>query len=281
MTWSFIDPAADAEIERLPLCPGPAIELDNPLASTQAIMRRSLLPGLLSAVRDNLNQGERSIAIFEQGRVFWRAADGPAESERLVVAIVGPFAGDERTADFLSLKGVVENIADRLALPGLVWRRGGAPWLDEAQGAELATDDGRVVGCAGLVAAEMAQKWDIKTPILVAELDLSPAAETVPLPEFVELPRFPAVTADMTVEHATGLSYADLTRAAAELAGDLVEDIDLQARYAGKNLPAGTVRTTLRVTYRAGDRSLTQDEVNEQHEKLRRDLSDDLGVRFA
>ena len=70
-------------------------------------------------------------------------------------------------------------------------------------------------------------------------------------------------------------------RLSLELAGDLVEDIDLQARYAGKKLPAGTVRTTLRVTYRAGDRSLTQDEVNEQHERLRRDLSENLGVRFA
>ncbi len=52
---------------------GRPCELDNPLASTQATMRRSLLPGLLSAVRDNLNQGERAVAVFEQGRVFWLA----------------------------------------------------------------------------------------------------------------------------------------------------------------------------------------------------------------
>jgi phenylalanyl-tRNA synthetase beta subunit len=65
------------------------------------------------------------------------------------------------------------------------------------------------------------------------------------------------------------------------MAGGLVEDIELQARYAGKKLPAGTVRTTLRLTYRAGDRSLTQDEVNEQQDALRGGLVGRLGVTFA
>ena len=98
---------------------------------------------------------------------------------------------------------------------------------------------------------------------LLAELDLAAAAEEIPLPKFVELPRHPAVTADMTIEHATDLSYAELDAVVRELAGELVESIDLQARYSGKGLPPGAVRTTLRLTYRAADRSLTQNEVNE------------------
>ncbi len=281
MTWSFIDSAADADVDGLPLCPGPSIELGNPLASTQSTMRRSLLPGLLTAVRDNLNQGDRAIAIFEQGRVFWLADDQPKESERLSVAVVGLSVGSGRAVDFADLKGVVENLVDRLGFEEILWRRGGAPWLDEAQGAVLGTGDGRVVGCAGLLSQAIAKKWEIKAPVYLAELDLTAASGEIPLPEFAELPRYPAVTADMTVEHETKLSYTELTQAVREMAGDLVEDIELQARYAGKKLPAGTVRTTLRLTYRAGDRSLTQDEVNEQQDALRGGLGDRLGVTFA
>jgi len=281
MNWSFIDPSADNELESYVLCPGPSIELDNPLASTQAIMRRSLLPGLLAAVRDNLNQGERRIAIFEQGRVFWRSDDGPAESERLAFALVGAAPVSDGMVEFADLKGIAEGLIRRLGLHEVQWRRGGSPWLDEGQGADLQTDDGRVIGCAGLVADSMAKKWDIKASVFVAELDLTPAAESIPLQQFEELPRFPAVTADMTIEHSTSLDYAELTETVRGLAGGLVETIDLMGRYAGKGLPSGSVRTTIRMTYRAGDRSLTQTEVNEQQEALRRGLSDRLGVSFA
>jgi len=143
MTWSFIDPSADAEVKTLPLCPGKAVQLDNPLASTQATMRRSLLPGLLSAVRDNLNQGERTIAVFEQGRVFWLADDAPAEGERLAVALVGSGPGKRRAVGFADLKGIVERMTEELGFPILQWRRGGGPWLDEARGAVIEADGGR------------------------------------------------------------------------------------------------------------------------------------------
>ncbi len=281
MTWSFIDPSADYELDHYVLCPGPSIELDNPLANTQAIMRRSLLPGLLTAVRDNLNQGERRIAIFEQGRIFWRSDDGPAESERLAFALVGTAPVSDGMVEFADLKGIAEGLIRRLGLPEVQWRRGGSPWLEEGQGAELQTDNGGVIGCAGLVADSMAKKWEIKASVFVAELDLTSAAESILLQQFEELPRFPAVAADMTIEHSTSLDYAELTETVRGLAGGLVETIDLMGRYAGKGLPSGSVRTTIRMTYRAGDRSLTQTEVNEQQEALRRGLDDRLGVSFA
>jgi len=280
MNWSFIDPASDAEVETHPLCPGRPVQLENPLASTQATMRRSLLPGLVSAVRDNLNQGERSVAVFEQGRVFWLDDRRPAEGERLAVALVGPRPGTDPAPEFADLKGVIEGIVDRLGFPPVEWRRGGEPWFDEAQGAVLVTG-GVVVGCAGMLARPVARRWDLKIPVYVAELDLTVAADELPMPTFVELPRIPAVAADMTIEHAADLSYAELRRAVSELAGDLVETIELQARYVGKGLPRGAVRTTLRLTYRAADRSLTQTEVNEQQEALRGDLGRRLGVTFA
>jgi len=281
MTWSFIDPTQDAAIDSLPLCPGGSIELGNPLSSTQAVMRRSLIPGLLSAVRENLNQGERNVAVFEQGRVFFLAGDALAEGERLAVALAGSGGGRGQAIGFSNLKGIVDGMTGKLGFPPVSWRRGGGPWLDETQGAVIETAGGQIVGCAGLVASEVAGRWDIKTSVYIAELDLAAAAEEIPLPKFVELPRFPAVTADMTIEHATDLSYAELDAVVRNLVGELVESVDLQARYSGKGLPPGTVRTTLRLTYRAADRSLTQNEVNEQQEALRENLHRRLGVTLG
>jgi phenylalanyl-tRNA synthetase beta chain len=282
VTYAFVDPADDALTVSLPLLPGDAVELANPLASTQTTLRRSLLVGLLNAVRDNLNQGERDLALFEQGRVFATVEDEPKESERLAIAMsgrVGSWA-DRRDIDFGDLKGAVDGVLGSLGFGGVEWRRGGEPWLARSEGATLVSD-GRTIGCAGRVAKKMADRWGLKQAVYVAELDLEDVAAEPALPRFEPLPRFPAVTVDMTVEHRNDVSFAELERVTRGLASEDVEGIHLVARYSGKGLPADAVRTTLRLVYRRADRSLTQEEVNSNQESLRGQLSDQLQVRFA
>jgi phenylalanyl-tRNA synthetase beta chain len=259
MTWSFIDTDDDALTATLPLCPGSPLELCNPLAQTQRIMRRSLLPGMLAAARGNLNQGERSLAIFEQGRVFY--SDDP----------VG----------FFDLKGTIEAVLEMIGFPTVIWRRGGEPWFDESEGAVLSDAEGKILGCAGRLAAELIERWEIKQPVYAAELDLGAALADPPLAQFEELPRYPAVMADMTIEHTVELTFAELVDAVRGLAADRVETVDLRDRYAGENLSPDVVRTTLRLVYRHPDRSLTQEEVNDDQNRLREGLAERLGVKFA
>lgn len=283
VTYSFVGPDEDELAGDLPLVDARPLALGNPLARTQGVMRRSLLPGLLGAARLNLNQGEMSLAFFEEGRVFGLDQSGPAEAEHLGILLSGGNGSWDRRAqvDFGHLKGLVEDLCERLPVPGIEWRRGGAPWLDEAEGALLVSVEGATVGLAGLLAEMPAERWDLRQPVYVAELDLRHALATPPLPRFRELPRFPAVSADMTVEHPEELSYAELVAAVERHAASLVETVELVVRYSGKGIPQGSVRTTLRVVYRHPERSLTQDEVNGEQEKLRRGLADDLGVSFA
>jgi phenylalanyl-tRNA synthetase beta chain len=87
--------------------------------------------------------------------------------------------------------------------------------------------------------------------------------------------------ADRTVEHPDGLAFAILDGAVRELASELVEAVELQARFTGGGLPADRVRTTLRLVYRHPERSLTQDEVNAAQAELRERLGARLGVSFA
>ncbi len=279
MTLSFIGSGDDELVERWPLVPGGVLPLENPLATTQDTMRRSLLPGLLAAARETLNRGERSLAIFEQGRVF-AASDGDAvEVERLAIVLSGTTT-DGRTVGFNDLKGIVEETMDRAGFGTAAWSRGGAPWLDEAEGAVI-TVDGAMAGCAGLLDDPFGGRWELRQPVYVAELDLGVAFERPAIVRFQALPRFPAVAADMTVEHDTQLPYATLHQTVAELAGNMVESVDLVVRYTGEELTAGSVRTTLRLVYRNLERSLTQEEVNVEQDGLRDRLRERLGVSFA
>ncbi len=277
MTWSFIDPEEDERVAAHPLCPGQQLPLENPLAQTQGVMRRSLLPGMLAAAAANLNQGERGLAFFEQGRVFDLEGTVPREHERLGVVLSEERGGNE--ALFARLKGIVDDLLARIGLPGVHWQRGGGPWLDTDAGAVLITADGDVIGMAGLLSQEMRSAWDLRRHLAVAELDLEPAAEPV-LPRFQALTRHPSVVMDMTVEHPPELGYAELESTTRKLSGEWVEELGFVTQFKPDGDPR-LVRTTLRLVYRHPERSLTQEEVNAVHGELRRGLADALGVGFA
>jgi phenylalanyl-tRNA synthetase beta chain len=282
VTYAFIDDESDALVTGSATEPGDPLPLVNPLASTQSTMRRSLLPGLLGGVREALNQGERSVAVFEEGRVFWQRDGRPGEAERLAIALAGVHGSWLRVepVDFASLKGVVEAVCAGIPLALAGWRPGGAPWLEPGRGAEILDADERVIGIAGRVADDLLQRWGVRQPTWVAELDLRSAAQPG-VTSYQPLPRFPAVNADVTVEHDRSLAYAELERTAREAAASLVERLELVARFEGEGLPTGRVRTTLRIVYRHPERSLTQDEVNTEQAALRVRLAERLGVDFA
>ena len=277
MTWSFIDVETDELVGSQPLCPGKPLVLDNPLAMTQGVMRRSLLPGLLNAAQANLNQGERTLGFFEQGRVFDLDDAGPREHERLGIVLLDG-NGDMETR-FLRLKGTLEFVCEKVGFPALEWKIGGEPWLAKEAGAVLETANGRAAGMAGVVSKDIAARWDLGPGLVVGELDIDIATDPA-LPRYEPLARFPSVVMDMTVEHEDGLSFAALEAATRDLGCEWVEDVSYVTRFL---LPdeTGRVRTTLRLVYRNPERSLTQEEVNNVHSNLRKGLAERLGITFA
>jgi phenylalanyl-tRNA synthetase beta chain len=277
MTWSFIDPEIDQMVASQVLCPGEPVPLGNPLASTQGVMRRSLLPGMLGAAQANSNQGEKKLHFFEQGRVFDLAENGPREHERLGI-VLRDESGDS-DARFRRLKGVIASVCEQVGLPALEWSRGGAPWLEDSAGAILRTTDGKAVGMAGLVSPEVGARWDLGPEVAAAELDIDAASEPA-MARFAELARFPSIVMDMTVEHGEDLSYGELESAARGLVGPWVEDLSYVTQFKPEGEPR-VVRTSLRLVYRHPERSLTQEEVNAAHDELRRELAGALGVGFA
>jgi phenylalanyl-tRNA synthetase beta chain len=232
---------------------------------------------MLSAAQANANQGERTLQIFEQGRVFELAEDGPREHERLGIVLRNESDGPE--ARFRRLKGVIESVCEEVGLPILEWRRGGAPWFDDSAGAILKTAGGKPVGMAGLVSRELGARWDLGPEVAAAELDIDAASEPA-VTRFAELARFPSIVMDMTVEHDEDLSYAELESATLELVSPWVEGLSHVTQFKPKGEPR-VVRTTLRLVYRHPERSLTQEEVNAAHDELRQGLAKRLGVGFA
>src|SRR5205823_4655099 len=130
ISFSFVDSAHDDEFQLIPAFENDQADqerfvgLQNPIIENWTRMRPTLLPGLLAAVRHNLNQGTRDVCLFELGRIFRAARKGnlPEEREALALVVTGGRvaagkAAPSRETDFYDLKGALEAAIEAMNLP--------------------------------------------------------------------------------------------------------------------------------------------------------------------
>ena len=251
------------------------VVIRNPLTQDDTELRLSLWPGLVQAVRYNLDQGAAAVALFSIGKVFWRAA-GFEERWRLAGAICPgvPERGLGRrgtVAQFGDLKGIVDALLHSLGIEAARW----TPATDIAalhpgKAARIALPRG-TVGVAGALHPATEDTLGVKGPCWLFDLDLQQMLEYFPTRVvFRELPRFPAVVRDVAVVADENFASDQVTRFVREwhTNSPWIENIELFDQYVGAPIPAGKQSLAYTISYRAQDRTLTDAEVNEMHAQL-------------
>ncbi|HKQ52614.1 MAG TPA: phenylalanine--tRNA ligase subunit beta [Pyrinomonadaceae bacterium] len=294
ISFSFIDAAEDGRFELLPnlVAEGDGTDqfvmLTNPIIEGLTRMRPTLLTGLLGALRHNFNQGTRDVQLFETGRVFAASPvpeQLPTEREALAlvatgVAIEEGHAGGARELDFYDLKGALEAAVDAMNLRPLRYEPARARHLRDGQAARVLLDDGRVIGVLGRLDESVAALYKFRQPVYVAEVDLSALVEAEEMPVvYRPLARYPAVVRDVSLLVGRGAALAEMLDAVAQERVENCRGAKLVDVYEGQNLPAGKRSVTLRIEYRADDRTLRDEEVDEMHALLVRALEEKFGAQ--
>lgn len=281
ITYAFVPEEVELSFQESPLVArGELVRLENPLSARMAVMRRTLWSGLVEAAASNLRRGAERVQLFEVGRVFFAREGKVQEEERLAVVLSGEVGAWDRRrpVDFLDLKGLAEALAEGLGLPPCAF----APLADPfASGCGAVMQrGGEAVGVLGKLSEKAQALYDAPRPLWALELVLDVAAAPAP-PKFQELSRFPAVVADLTVRHPLSLPYGTLVSTLWSLAPEILERVEPVVRYRGEQVGPDEVKTTLRLTYRHRERSLTQEEVNAAHFALMEALAAKLSVSFS
>ncbi|HEX8096896.1 MAG TPA: phenylalanine--tRNA ligase subunit beta, partial [Pyrinomonadaceae bacterium] len=263
------------------------VSLNNPIIEDASRMRPTLLPGLLDALRHNLNHGTRDVCLFETGRVF--AAGGldrlPRERESFALLATGGAleegrAEAPRQLDFYDLKGALEMAADAMRIGPLRFEAGEAKHLREGQAARVSVD-GQEVGTIGRLAESLSASYKFRQPVYVAELDFTAllgAEETASV--YRPLPRFPSVVRDISLLAPRRVAFADMLNSVNEQGHKHCRGVKLVDVYEGEGVPEGSRSVTLRVEYRADERTLRDEEVDEMHGAIVRALEDRFGARL-
>jgi phenylalanyl-tRNA synthetase beta chain len=251
------------------------IPIRNPLSDDWSVMRVSLLPGMCQALATNQNRGVADPALFEIGRGFWEGQrsgppegstpDGADESlpplplEPLLLGLVsqaGDTDGDRASAELGRLQWVIAWLAHELGGTEVTVEPAELVGMRSGRSGRLFAA-GVPVGVIGELNAEAIQGFELRSPAVVAELQLDAVLPPEPrTPRFAAPPRYPAVERDLTVVVPSDARAGDAIRAVRRATGDLLESIELIDEYRGPGVPAGRKSWTFRLVLRAADRTL-------------------------
>jgi phenylalanyl-tRNA synthetase beta chain len=267
INWSFL-PQKEADAFG-----GGAWSLDNPISEDMKVMRPSLLPGLLSAARRNMDRGASSVRLFEIGRRYLAANDGTSD-ERLTAGIV--LAGDKSPRGWASGKAAKFDAYDAkaevlalLAAAGVVTdalmvMAEAGDHYHPGQSATLRMGPKNILAAFGTLHPATAKAFDLDGTVVVAEifLDAIPAKKAAGFmrPAYTP-PALQAVTRDFAFLYAADQSAGDLVRAIKGCDKENIVTARLFDRFAGQGVPDGQVSLAVEVTLQPAEKSYTDDEL--------------------
>lgn len=245
----------------------------NPLSAKFDVLRPSLLPGLVDAVGYNRRHGRRDVRLYEIGARF------TSEGERRGVAFAWTGAVSEhwsaapRNVDFFDAKGAVQLLSDALGV-NLHYEPVRVPFLVAGQSASLRVDN-EAIGLVGQVAPALAERAGApkQDAVFAAELDLDRLAALRGASADVvrPLPRHPSMVRDLSIVVSDALP-AEIIRGTIQTAGDRqaapLVAVTFFDRYQGKGVPEDSISISIRLTFQAADRTLTDPEVQATFDRI-------------
>lgn len=280
--WSFAGPEIGTKLLLDSVSP---VMLANPMSSEQSHLRTTLLGSLLDVAQRNRSRGAGALALFESGSVYRaepaqpdRAAD---ERHHLAGLLAGPVRPatwrDQRPpqADFFAAKGVLAALFATLGLDWDVTPHGSARFLHPGRAAAVHVD-GREIGWLGEVHPNVAAQWDFDATVAAFEIELSAITPPEPV-RFTDLVSFPAVHEDLAIVVAEQVTTSDIFRVIRAAGAPLVQALEVFDVYRDEQrLGADRKSVAVRLSYRAADRTLTDDEVARQRQFIVNALAHEL-----
>ena len=260
---------------------GKEVTLDNPLFAEYSALRGELFSGLLDSFVYNLDRGNGALNAFEIERVFWEE-DGELKEKDSLAGIMGGNitteglwvnGGKGTPMTWYDAKGILENIFSNLGIsveyrpeniqerlhPG----RTAALWLQ-----------GKKLGVFGQIHPQLAQEKDLPNEVYLFELNFSLLLtvlnrDSVITPKFKSYSTYPGSDRDLAFFAPLDLSVAEITKAINKAGGKLLQKVSVFDEYKGQNVPEGQRSLAFNLVYQAGDRTLTDKDVDPVHQKVR------------
>lgn len=274
------------------------IYLKNPLGENQSLLRPALVPTLLDAVQQNLNYGQKTVRLYEIGKVFRRGAK--EEFPSLGIVMTGFLAPPSwrgrksRLLDLYDLKGIIQLMAGgkplRFASASSSTAAGVLPITPLSIAGNiclhvLSESGGEIIGVAGQLSYSWSRKLGISWSILVAELWLDLLQKEFPttIGKFSALSRYPTVVRDLSILLPKEFSYASILEILLSVKEPLLASVvpfDVFIDPTGHRMPVHWKSIGISLLFRSAERTLTSQEIMIAENRLKQRLVSQLGAKF-
>lgn len=230
----------------------------------EPMLRPSVVPSLLTCRKRNQDAGNHAVKLFETAAVWNAKAGNIIEHNRLGLIT----DGEDAAAALRDVRGTIEELLsvmhghdvnvsfDESDRPGL------------AIGASV-TLNGLPVGWMGLLDRKLQEAFDLQTPVIAAELDLSAVlADFPPQPQVSALPKFPAIERDLSIVVDESVSWQSVQQNVIDAKPELLDGITFITTYRGKPIAKGQKSLSFRMLFRDPDKTLRHDEVDPQIDRI-------------
>jgi len=287
ITYSFIDPKL---IEHLNLSSDDPrrdpIKLENPISAEMSVLRTTLVPGLLQATLFNQAREVESLKLFEVGKVFFKAKELASERLNLGLLLAGwkslpNWYEEGRPFDIYDMKGVVSALGEALRIDLLFKPYSEEPFLKRGFSYDLYLG-GKKIGYLGRLKSLIAKDLDLREPVFVAEIHLDEVLSSIEGGRALSVkkpPKFPSTFRDVSLVVKKGIPFESLLAFLKAKEIPYLEEIKLIAAYEGKPLAPDERSLTLRLWFRAEDRTLRVEEVDPIISQLVEELVEKFQIR--
>jgi len=299
ITMSFVSRREAEEFQTAGDAAPSPLSLINPLTEDQTVMRTSLIPGLLSAMKRNVSFRLEDLKLYEIGMAFLTQSgqELPREELRLAGLATGArypglwhFHRGEIDArgkldaamlvDFYDVKGALENVLEGLGIGEARYAPSNLPFLHPGASADLLLGN-ETIGFAGELAPAKAREHDLNARVYIFEILLEPLLirsrkERV----FKPLPRYPYIERDLSFIVEEKVSGDVIKHLISRLGHDIIASVVLFDLYRGESIPPGHQSVAYRIRYQSEDRTLTDEEAQEVHSRIVDALEKEVGARM-
>ena len=279
IAYSFVD---EASCDRLSVKEGDPrrsmIRILNPLTEDQAVMRTSLVPGILETMRFNMARQIKNLRIFEIGKIFLKSDRQvlPREPELLIALWTGArndasWYGREALCDFYDIKGAVEALMRALKVDSVRYTAMAAEsceYTRPGHTARIMAADVEV-GLVGEIHPRVGENYDLKQAAFIFELDLEKMAGLIPeAGNSKPIPRFPAIYRDITIIVDRKIESQTVLDAVENFQEELIERLHLFDVFEGDPIAIGKKSVSFRITYRSPGKTLEDEDVADLHKSI-------------
>lgn len=279
LTYSFESPKV---FDKLNICNDSSmretVKIINPLGEDFSIMKTSSLNGMLTSLSTNYNRRNENVSLFELSKNYIPKKlpldELPKEYENLMFGAYG-------NIDFFHMKGVLEQLFSVFRLENIRFiNNRNIEFLHIGRQAEIMLGD-NIIGYIGEVHPIVCDNYEIGTRTYIANICIDKIIDNINLNyKFKEIPKFPSMTRDIALIVEDKIEHYEIENIIIQKSGKAFESTQLFDVYKGSQIKEGYKSLAYKITFRANDRTLTEQEVSKSMDKIIECLSQSLGAEL-